>query len=89
MGAHFQPGADAGFAGVLERFLELLDVNVQLLHFLVILFATLITQGGVELFLGIDGGPIAENPFWHNFQLLLQLHAVLPDSNHECHNGIH
>jgi hypothetical protein len=65
VGTNFQPGAKTGFAGILERFLELFDINIKLLHLPIILLAAFIRQGGIKLFLAIDRGAIAQDSFGH------------------------
>ena len=65
MGAHFQPGAQAGFQGRFEGVLQLLHINVDVLHFLVVFTAAGVAEERIELLFGIDRYFIAENSFGH------------------------
>ena len=66
MGTDFKPGADTRLAGLIERCLQLCMIHLQVVHFLVICFSTLVGQKRLKLFLGVYRYFITECSFRHS-----------------------
>jgi len=59
VGTDLKPGANAGFAGVLDGFPQKIGIHFQSFHFLIICFAARVRQKGGDAFGSVNGFFIA------------------------------